>query len=220
MKVMNVKLCGNHSLQDFKYTFNSGVPYIGIVFAKSKRKVDPVVCGDWLREIDKQPHQQLIGVFVNPTLEDVLFVLRYVGLDIIQFHGLETPSEIETIKQSTGLKVWKAIHHENDQGKNRMKLYEGVVDGYIVDSKVKGAWGGTGLTFDWQEIPTYVEEAKRQGVPCFIAGGITPENVEDILIYNPDGIDLSSGIETNGQKDEHKIRILLERLKDNDDNLS
>lgn len=212
MKSTILKLCGNHSLQDLMLSVNSGVPFIGIVFADSKRKVDPVQCGEWLKQIEKSEEQKYVGVFVNPTLQEVSHVLSYVPLDIIQFHGNEAPEEIIEIKMATGLAVWKAIHH-NQNGINKMKCYDRVVDGYVIDSKVKGAWGGTGATFDWQSIPAYNKEAEKQGVQCLIAGGITPLNVEEILSFLPQGIDISSGIETNGSKDCKKIQKIIETLK-------
>lgn len=212
MKSTVLKLCGNHSLQDLKLSVKSGAPFIGIVFAESKRKVDPTLCGEWLKQIEKGKEQKYVGVFVNPTLQEISHVLSHVPLDIIQFHGDESPAKIIEIKLSTGLTVWKAIHH-NQNGINKMKSFNRVVDGYVIDSKVKGAWGGTGSSFDWESIPEYNKEAERQGVQCLIAGGITPLNVEEILTYSPQGIDISSGIETNGSKDSEKIQLIMARLK-------
>lgn len=212
MKSTILKLCGNHSLQDIMLSVNSGVPFIGIVFAESKRKVDPVQCGEWLKQIEKGKEQKYVGVFVNPTLQEISHVLSFVPLDIIQFHGNESPEEIIEIKMATGLPVWKAIHH-NQNGLNKMRSYNRVVDGYVIDSKIKGAWGGTGATFDWESIPSYNQEAERQGVQCLIAGGITPNNIEEILAFSPQGIDISSGIETDGTKDSNKIQLITESLK-------
>ena len=212
MKATVLKLCGNHSLQDLQLSVTSGVPYIGIVFAESKRKVDPALCGGWLKQIEKGEEQKYVGVFVNPTLQEISHVLSHVPLDIIQFHGNESPEEIIEIKLSTGLTVWKAIHH-NQNGLKKMKSYNCVVDSYVIDSTVKGAWGGTGTSFDWESIPAYNKEAEAQGVQCLIAGGITPLNIDEILVYSPEGIDISSGIETNGSKDGNKIQVIMERLK-------
>lgn len=211
MKQIKLKLCGNQSLQDVKLSVSSGADFIGIIFGESKRKVDPVQCGKWLRQIEKGHAQKYVGVFVNQSLEEVLEVLRHVSLDIIQFHGNESPEKIKEITTATKLPAWKAIHH-SPGGVSLMKAYQQVVSGYVIDSKVTGAWGGTGQQFDWEVIPAYKQEAERQGVECLIAGGITPDNVDRILTYMPHGIDISSGIETNRQKDYHKIQLLTERL--------
>ncbi|MED5075681.1 N-(5'-phosphoribosyl)anthranilate isomerase, partial [Anoxybacillus geothermalis] len=70
-----------------------------------------------------------------------------------------------------------------------------------------------GVAFDWEAVPRYLEEAARQGVPCFIAGGVTPDNIERLLLYRPDGIDISSGIETDGRKDPTKMKQIEEKIK-------
>ncbi|NSL52288.1 phosphoribosylanthranilate isomerase [Calidifontibacillus erzurumensis] len=212
-----IKLCGNHSFQDLKYSVASGVPYIGLVFAESKRKVDPLECSKWLEQIEKGRSQKYVGVFVNPSLLEIASVLQYVPLDIIQFHGDENPEQVIEAKMATGLTVWKAIHH-NEKALVKMKSFYHIADGYVIDSKVNGAWGGTGKRFDWDAIPAYQKEAQIQGVPCFIAGGITPDNVSEILNYRPDGIDISSGIETMWRKDARKIQKLIEIIENFCDN--
>ncbi|HHY73175.1 MAG TPA: phosphoribosylanthranilate isomerase [Bacillus bacterium] len=211
MRTVKVKLCGNHSLQDLQFSVQSGADFIGIVFAESKRKVDPVQCGEWIHQIEKESKQKYVGIFVNPSLREISDVLQHVPLDIIQFHGNESPMQIVEAKMATGLTVWKAIHHCHNSIE-RMKDYHRVADGYVIDSKVKGAWGGTGERFDWEAIPSYQKEAEQQGVGCLIAGGITPDNVKRILQYHPHGIDISSGIETNGIKDYQKIQLLIDNL--------
>ncbi|WP_102345780.1 phosphoribosylanthranilate isomerase [Bacillus sp. Marseille-P3661] len=209
--MIDLKLCGNHSLQDLQRSTQSGANYIGIIFADSKRQVNPIECKQWLEKTKKLKHQKLVGVFVNPTLEEILTVLEHVPLDIVQFHGTETAEEIVEFKLLTNKTAWKVIHHDQD-GLDQMRKFKGVADGYVVDSKVKGAWGGTGKTFDWKATPSYRKEAEVQGVPCLIAGGITPNNVDQLLAFEPLGIDISSGTETNGEKDLQKIELLVERL--------
>lgn len=206
-----LKYCGNHSLADLRHTTNSGADYLGFVFADSKRRVNEQQVAEWLKEITLKSNQKLVGLFVNPSVNDIQSILRKVPLQIIQLHGSEDRDQIAEIADVTGFPVWKAIHHD-ERALQRMQSYEGVCDGYIIDCKVSGKWGGTGKTFDWKAIPYYQNEAKRQQVPYFIAGGIHSENVEDLLAYSPDGIDLSSGIETDGHKDQLKMNRLEERM--------
>lgn len=206
-----IKYCGNHSLEDLQTTTHSKAHYIGIVFAESKRRADPKQAADWLKKAPLDAHQRLAGLFVNPSLEEIHLVIKEVPLDIIQCHGTETRERIAAIKSTFSLPVWKAIHHDVSALK-QMKEYAGAADGYVVDCKVKGKWGGTGESFDWKQVPFYTEEAKRQDVQCFIAGGIQPDNVRGLLRYKPDGIDLSSGIEHDGKKNPEKITRLEERI--------
>lgn len=206
-----IKYCGNQSLDDLRCTIDSCANYLGLVFANSKRRVNEREVAVWLEKAPLKTGQKLVGLFVNPAVEHVQTLLREVPLDIIQLHGRETRQQTAEIAQVTGLPVFKAIHHDQN-ALERMKEYEGVCAGYIIDCKVGGKCGGTGQTFDWTSIPCYQREAQRQHVPCFIAGGIDSENVEKLLGYQPDGIDLSSGIETNGCKDRRKINKLEERM--------
>jgi phosphoribosylanthranilate isomerase len=192
-----LKYCGNYSFEDVQITANSRANYLGFIFAESKRSVTVHQVKQWLEQI--QIPQKIVGVFVNASLEEIESVSRQVRLDVIQCHGEETPDFILTLKAAISQQIWKVVHH-SENGLEKMKQYEGLVDGYVVDSKVSGQRGGTGQTFDWSSIPSYQKEAFRQQVPIFIAGGINPQTVKELLLYQPVGIDLSSGIEENGRK--------------------
>lgn len=210
MKTVPVlKYCGNHSYQDVQITANSRAHYLGFVFAESKRSVTAHQVQQWLEKI--QIPQKLVGVFVNATLGEIEYVSSRIRLDVIQCHGDETPDYILTLKASLKQRIWKVIHHSQN-GIEKMKQYDGLVDGYVIDSKVSGQRGGTGQTFDWSSIPSYQKEAFRQQVPIFIAGGINPQTVKELLLYQPVGIDLSSGIEENGRKSSEIKNQLEERV--------
>ncbi|WP_226585055.1 phosphoribosylanthranilate isomerase [Halobacillus litoralis] len=213
MKEPIVKLCGNQSLSDVAKTTSSDASHLGFIFVRrTKRYVRPEHVGRWLRKI--RPKQKLVGVFIDPTIEELEEVLHFVPLDVIQLHGNETVSQLLRIKEAFGLPVWKVIHHQKE-GIQRMEVFRGVADGYIIDSKVEGASGGTGVQFDWEAVPTYRDTAYGQGVPCLIAGGIRPENVYDLLSHQPEGIDISSGIEMDGRKDIGKIQSIMKEVERN-----
>ncbi|MFC0559888.1 phosphoribosylanthranilate isomerase [Halalkalibacter alkalisediminis] len=205
-----LKLCGNHSIDDTNLSLASSADYVGFVFAESKRQVTREQLKTWLlnRELKEK---KLVALFVNETANTIQSLILDLPIDIIQCHGSETAKEIAKIKQVTCLPVWKAIHH-NSEALQVMRTYHGSVDGYIVDCKVGNQWGGTGVSFDWTYIPAYLQEGRTQGVPVFIAGGIRPENIDQVLSYEPDGIDVSSGIEENGNKCNKLIKQLEERM--------
>ncbi|MGP3561769.1 phosphoribosylanthranilate isomerase [Geobacillus sp. BK01] len=209
--MVRLKYCGNRSADDVQIALASGADYLGFIFAESKRRVSPAEVKRWLASAPLGG-KQLVGVFVNAAAEQIAAVAAAVPLHIIQCHGRETPAELQAVKEVTGLPAWKAIHHGSG-ALDAMRQYAGIVDGYVVDSRVAGAWGGTGVSFDWEAVPRYLEEAARQGVPCFIAGGITPDNVERLLAYRPTGIDISSGIETDGRKDPAKMKQIEAKIK-------
>ncbi|KIP20884.1 N-(5'-phosphoribosyl)anthranilate isomerase [Anoxybacillus ayderensis] len=206
-----LKYCGNRSLQDVQLVAKSEADYIGFVFAESKRKVKPQHVKRWLSVVQLET-KQIVGVFVHPTMTSVASVLAHVPLSIIQCHGMETIQTVKQLKETFQLPVWKVIHHAPEAW-TYMRAWKGIADGFVIDSGRKGAWGGTGISFDWRVVPYYMEEASRQGVPCFIAGGITPDNVEQLLMYEPFGIDMSSGIEENERKSEQKIKTIEQKVK-------
>ena len=206
-----LKLCGNRSLEDWESVRVSGVPYAGFIFANSVRRVTNEQVKNWLSEFPPLNDMKIVGVFVNPELEELAQTVSEVPLDILQLHGNETPAFLAKVKQMTGKTIWKVIHH-GKSSLNEMRRYDGIADGYIVDTKLPGQWGGTGKRFDWDSIPSYQAEAAVQKVPLFVAGGVKVDNVQELLPYQLDGIDVSSGIESNDRKDKLKMDDLIERL--------
>lgn len=214
-----VKYCGNRSYEDWCKVIPSKADVIGVIFAKSKRKVTADQVASWVSQLPLPSGKKLAGIFVNASLNDIEEIIKQVPLDIIQCHGKETPQFLQQLKESTGLEVWKAIHHD-DYSLEYMKEFTSTADGYVVDTKSPKAWGGTGQSFDWEAIPNYLKEAERQGVPCFIAGGVKAENIAELLRYNPIGIDLASGIEVEEQKNKQLIKTIEIEVENYVNNLS
>ncbi|TYR82594.1 phosphoribosylanthranilate isomerase [Priestia megaterium] len=205
---MLIKYCGIKTIQDLHLAEESLAHYIGFIFYRnSKRYVSPSDA----RQISNQRSKsalKLVGVFVNEEVATILKVAAKANLHVIQCHGQETTSQLQQIK-AHGYEVWKALPHD-EHTITQMNAYEDTVDGYVIDSKVKDQFGGTGVTFNWGFVPAYMNVAKRFNKKCFIAGGITADNISNLLSYQPIGIDLSSGIERNGVKNKQKI-IEIER---------
>ena len=122
-------------------------------------------------------------------------------IDIAQLHGDETEEQIERIKRETGKPVIKAV-----KIRSREDILAGVqtrADFLLLDSGM-----GSGETFDWSTIPQ-IEK------PFFLAGGLNPENVKEaVRSFHPYAVDVSSGVETDGRKDEEKIREFIRRVRD------
>ena len=210
MKRPYVKLCGLHSEADVQLVQSSQAEYVGFVMAESKRKVSPFEAASWL-DRHPLPGKKVAALFVNASLSDILEAVKQCPIDIIQLHGTESVEMVQLVKEKTKKEVWKAIRHDDDAF-SALESYLPYVDGFVVDAKVKGEWGGTGQRFDWKHVPRYVQFGKKHQVPLFIAGGITPENVASLLRYDRWGIDLSSGIERNGKKNKEKLTALEKRL--------
>ncbi|UCZ54784.1 tryptophan synthase subunit beta [Bacillus shivajii] len=206
-----IKFCGMRTEEDYKKAVHSKADYIGFVFVKSKRQVRKNDVKKWVEQTPPKQKQRLVGVFVNEANETVIDIANACKLDVIQLHGEESPIDIMYLKERLQVGVFKTIHHDLD-GLRKMQQYCDVADGYVVDTKTT-SWGGSGVSFDWTQVPTYTDEAKSQGVPCFIAGGIHERNIGKLHRYNPTGIDISSGIETNERKDEEKMEAITSKTK-------
>lgn len=208
-----LKFCGTRSREDYLKVRESKADYIGFIFAESKRKVTPGEVAEWQENAAKN-EKKLVGVFVNEEIETVLQTAAEAGLDVLQLHGTESPDYIRKLKKQFHGSIFKTIHHDKT-GAAKMKDYQSLVQAFVIDTKTPEGWGGTGKKFDWDAIPLYEAEAGRQKVPCFIAGGVTTENIATLLTHDPSGVDISSGIETNEGKDERKIYIMSKTVKNN-----
>ncbi|GAF65289.1 putative phosphoribosylanthranilate isomerase [Bacillus sp. TS-2] len=214
---LSLKICGNHSKSDVDISLRSKANYLGFVFAESKRKVTIEDVKNWLEH--KRPSQKIVALFVNEKIETIKDTIKALPIDIVQCHGNESKDYITRLKNEIQLPIWKVIH-ANKEAVDYMASFAGLVDGYIVDCKSKNQWGGTGTSFDWSTIPLYLNEAKKQSQPLLIAGGINPDNVEELFHYSIDGIDLSSGVEIEGKKSMALIEQLVERMNKHENNLS
>lgn len=210
MKKPALKYCGIRSLQDLRLAADSQADYLGFIFADSKRKVSTADVKKWLSQV--RTGKQIVGVFVNETMGTIARIAYELQLDVIQLHGDETPKDAEALRLLTHCEIWKALHH-NSTAIQDMDRFNDCVDGFLIDSSVKGARGGTGVAFAWECVPEYQQKAEQTGKRWFIAGGVNPDTIADLLKWKPGGVDLASGIEKNGQKDVNLIRLLEERMK-------
>lgn len=205
-----LKYCGIRSEADLKIVAESAADFIGFIFANSKRRVEPGKVKEWLKIVDASS-KKLVAVFVNPSQAELHDVLSVLPIDVIQFHGNERIEDIKRAKEKFSGTIWKALHH-HPETIDEMNDYKDVVDGYVIDSRMKNQWGGTGISFDWTAVPNYLELATTYEKVCFIAGGVNEQNIDRLLTLKPHGIDLSSGIEMNDKKSKKKIQLIEERM--------
>ncbi|RUT36076.1 phosphoribosylanthranilate isomerase [Paenibacillus zeisoli] len=219
MAETSVKICGLQDVEVLKSMINLPVDYIGFVFAKSKRQISADQAAGLipiLKQWDRPLKPESVGVFVNPTIEELSDILQKASLDIIQLHGQESPEFCREVKRRFGVKVFKVLSVKQDGLIEGFGLheYQGTLDGMLLDTYDPIYGGGSGQTFDWKQIEPYREWPKQEGIPLIIAGGLHPDNVGDLLEnFQPDGVDVSSGVETEGLKDIAKIRAFVERVK-------
>lgn len=200
---IKVKICGITNLEDARAAVEFGADALGFNFYReSPRYVAPDIAEDILEEIP--PSIWKVGVFVNEAEEVVKDLSSVLGLDYLQFHGDETPYYCEQFATP----YWKAFRLQDEKSIEFMKKYR--CDHYLVDSDARKAYGGTGITGNWD----LAREAKKVG-KVFLAGGLTPENIEmAIQVVKPDGVDVASGVESQpGKKDMKKMEDFITRAK-------
>jgi phosphoribosylanthranilate isomerase len=217
-----LKICGIQTPEVLQSMVHLPVDYIGFVFAKSRRQVTAEQANNLIAAYREQPHTdsqpaKFAGVFVNPSLEELDAILATVQLDMIQLHGQETANYCAEVKARYGVEVFKAFPapaHATISPEQLFRPYLGIIDGALLDTVLPGAEGGTGVTFDWTILPSFIAFAKAHALPLLIAGGLQPGNVTDLIDgYEPFGVDVSSGVETDGVKDSAKIAQFVERVK-------
>ncbi|MCZ8512952.1 phosphoribosylanthranilate isomerase [Paenibacillus filicis] len=224
----SVKICGLVSEEQVLAVASLPVDHIGFVFARSKRQVTPVQAGAWIRRMkeargDDRP--LAAGVFVNFSREELAAVLEEAPLDVVQLHGQEDAAYCRWLKEAyPGLQIFKVITLTGGAGsretspelviQERLQSYQPYVDGILLDTFDPVYGGGSGKTFAWEAIPPYQAWCREAGVRLIVAGGLNPDNVNELLeSYRPDGVDVSSGVETEGMKDMDKITSFVGRVK-------
>ncbi|WCK56087.1 phosphoribosylanthranilate isomerase [Aneurinibacillus sp. Ricciae_BoGa-3] len=192
------------------------VDWFGFVFAPSKRQM-PIAEWKIISKAVPAGKQKKAGVFVNPTRNELDEVFSAGELDIVQLHGTETAAFCKTVKHRYSCKVMKVFGIPvggQDTEAFELDPYEGVVDYVLLDTITKKQAGGTGKAFDWDNIPPYLAWCRARNVPLLVAGGINESNVAELLQkFGPDGVDISSGVETEGVKDLQKIAGFIERVR-------
>ncbi|ASA22916.1 phosphoribosylanthranilate isomerase [Paenibacillus donghaensis] len=224
MSEVKLKICGLQDVEVLKSMIHLPLDYIGLVFAKSRRQVTAERAAELVAQLPgwqagRPP--QAAGVFVNPQLPWLKELLAVVPLDVIQLHGAESPDFCREIKQAfPQAEVWKALSvtegsgDDPAEGSRQLARYAGTVDAVLLDTYDAQQSGGSGRAFAWDKIPYLQETAASYGLPLFIAGGLNPINIGQLLDhYAPYGVDVSSGVESDGVKDLLKMTAFVERVK-------
>jgi phosphoribosylanthranilate isomerase len=207
-KRTKVKICGLTTLEDARFASGALADYLGFIFyGESPRYIEPAKAGaiiNWLEGPEK------VGVFVNQPLDDVNSIAKQTGIDLVQLHGNESPEYCGLVEKPV-IKVFHITDKKTEQELIReIEPYADVIDFYLFDSKTDQLWGGTGKTFNW-EILKNLDDDK----PFFLSGGLNGSNIrEAIETVQPDGVDLSSGLEESpGLKDFDKIEAFFEEMR-------
>lgn len=214
-----VKMCGISKVETIPAVVEAKPDYMGLVFAPSKRQVTVDQAKTLVKELhrgyaqkygsdtehDKNDTIKTVGVFVNETVDNLITIANEANLDAVQLHGDEDEAFIQSLKERTNVEVWKAIQIRS--AADVEKWIDSSADMLLFDAYHNDERGGTGEVFDWSSLDAFER-------PFMLAGGIDSTNVaRAIRTVRPYGIDISSGIETNGVKDDEKITAFTKIVK-------
>jgi len=207
---MRVKICGITQTAQGQAIAELGADSIGFICVRqSPRYVTP----ERLRMIgDALPKETIkVGVFANCELDEIISVLEVGNLSAIQLHGAESTEFCTQLRQQIApeIELIKAFRIKSKESLAQTQTYSDSVDTLLLDAYHPQMLGGTGHTIDWQDLAKF-----KPDLPWMLAGGLTPENITDALSrLQPDGIDLSSGVERSpGDKDLARVAQLFKAI--------
>jgi len=202
-----IKFCGCNSWADVSLAIDEGADAAGMIFAASPRRIDWTAAAEIAQRIGTSILP--IGVFVNPTMDEVERARWYFPELVVQLSGEETPEFVRAV----GGSVIKAFHIAPGE---RPKDLDARCNAYaalpLFDTKIEGKWGGTGRSFDWSVL----SQLSRMR-PIAVAGGLTPENVGAcVRMVHPAWVDVRTGVETGGRKDAQKMHRFVAAVRESD----
>ncbi|MCJ7842173.1 phosphoribosylanthranilate isomerase [Lederbergia sp. NSJ-179] len=199
---MRVKICGIKKLETAQTAVEAGADLLGFVFANSKRRISPEKAAEIIKELPA--HVKSVGVFVNESKEEIQRIACLANLDYVQLHGHESPALCAGLK----IPVIKSFSIKEEKDLNQLKDYDCAY--YLLDSPGVQYAGGSGIPFNWNLL----QEKHLPNDRLILAGGLTAENVQRAMAkVHPEIVDVSSGVETDGEKDASKIVEFIQTVK-------
>jgi len=195
---VRVKICGITNLDDGEESVRLGAWAIGLIHHDaSPRRCEPAEAARIAAALRRRC--EIVGVFVNPTLDEVDRAVENAGLTMVQLNGEEGPAFCTEVARRSGAKVMKAVHVASAADVHAADVYK--TDFQLYDSRRPGLWGGTGESFDWELL-----RERRSTTPMILAGGLRPDNVATaIAAARPFGVDVASGVEAEPGRKDHRL---------------
>ncbi len=205
-----VKICGLTRAIDAESADAAGAAYLGVIFAGGPRQRTPAEARATL--LGRRARK--VGVFGTQSPEEIADVASQVGLDVVQLHGASDPERVAAVRAATGLEVWAAIRTADGALPDDADDLADAADALLVDALVPGQLGGSGVAVPWGVLGESLDAMER-GHRIVLAGGLTPENVEEAIGYvSPMVVDVSSGVESApGIKDHARIRAFVAAVR-------
>ncbi|MGH2110405.1 phosphoribosylanthranilate isomerase [Aerococcus urinaeequi] len=200
--MVKVKICGLRRPEDIEAANAAKPDYVGFIFVpETKRYVKPDLAASFRRDLAADI--QMVGVFVNAPIEEIVAICQAGTIDLVQLHGEEDQAYIEHLKGQVNQDIIKSVAVGDEL----------VVDpnqaDYLLFDSLSPNRGGSGKTFNWQMVSAYKEK------PFFLAGGLGVENIEEALkVVRPYAVDASSSLETDGVKDPVKMQEFVAKIRE------
>jgi phosphoribosylanthranilate isomerase len=214
---MIVKICGVRTVDAAKAATEARADLLGFNFAPVSRRLVATETArqaiEACRELVGAGHvPRMVGVFVNQPLAEVATIAREVGLDFVQLSGHEPAEYCRAVVDRTGLPAIKALRLSGEMGPAPAEslVRDGLVSILLADAPIAGSFGGSGQAWSWQDAASLAAR-----FPVLLAGGLTAANVAEAARQaRPWGLDVASGVETDGQTDPDKVRTFVQRVRD------
>jgi phosphoribosylanthranilate isomerase len=188
-----------------------GAAYLGVIFAGGPREVSQAIAAEVLAAA--RGSVKRVGVFATGDAEVIARTADAVGLDVVQLHSDLGPETIAAVRTRTGREIWAVVRIHGTDVPGETHDLARAADALLVDARVEGKPGGTGVVLPWSRLSSPLKVA-RAGKRLVLAGGLTPENVgEAIATLEPDVVDVSSGVEIRpGVKDHQRMRAFAKSV--------
>lgn len=213
--MQKIKLCGMMKPCDIEYANRVKPDFVGFIFANTRRKISAAQAKQFREALDAEI--PAVGVFVNEDISVITSLVQNGCIDLIQLHGEEDADYIRRLREVCDVPVIKAVKVQMvEQIRQAAAL---PVDYLLLDTYRKGVLGGTGEAFDWELLREAkaaagdAAEGELFGKPYFLAGGLHAGNLREAAALGSYGLDVSSGIETDGSKDFTKMVEVMELVK-------
>lgn len=210
--VAEIKFCGLTRPEDAAVAGTLGARYLGVIFAGGPRLLDASRARDVLDGSNTDALR--VGVFGRTGANELGRIARVARLDVVQLHGDPTVADVSAAREETGAQIWAVVRVTDTFPLGTDELLE-AADALLIDAKVTGALGGTGVRVDWNAIQADVA-TRRDRQRIVLAGGLAADNVgEAIRTIRPDVVDVSSGVEAApGIKDHARMRAFAAAVAD------
>ncbi len=207
---LRIKICGITKPDQASAIANLGATALGFICVPgTPRFIDAETIGAVVNQLSEPIDR--VGVFLNAKLDEIQNTVRVANLNVVQLHGNESPEYCDSLRSVLPtIEIIKVFRVRSVDDLMQTKLYEGYVDTFLLDAYHPHQAGGTGHTINWTSLQTF-----RPARSWFLAGGLKPSNILAALsLIQPDGIDLSSGVENApGDKNLEQVAQLFETLK-------